>query len=75
MICDFEITFNLEAGGYSIHFSVGMPASESAAEIGYDQTPLIGPINITWDYVADKAPFTGMMGLPLAYSMSPMSPV
>ena len=70
-ICDFEITFNLEAGGYSMHFSAGMPGVEGAPGIGYDQTPSIGPINITWDYLADKAPFTGMMGLPFSYSMAP----
>lgn len=69
-VCDFEITFNLEAGGYSIHFSAGMPGTDGAPGINYDQTPSIGPINITWDYSTDKAPFTGMMGLPLSCSMA-----
>lgn len=70
LVCDFEITFNLEAGGYSIHFSVGMPGQGEGAEICYDQTQSIGPINITWDYQAEKAPFTGMMGLPFACSIA-----
>lgn len=65
IVCDFEITMNLEGGGYSIHFSVGTPRSEIATEICYDQTPPIGPININWDYLAEMAPFTGMVGLPI----------
>lgn len=65
VVCDFEIIFNLEAGGYSIHFSAGMPGEGSTSQIGYDQTSPIGPINITWDYQAEKAPFTGMLGLPV----------
>ena len=69
-VFDFEITFNLEASCYSIHFSAGMPSVKGAAEIGYDQTPSIGPLNITWDYSTYKAPFTGMMGLPLSCSMA-----
>lgn len=70
VVCDFEITLNLEAGGYSIHFSVGMPGGRGAAEICYDQTQPIGPLNITWDYQAEKAPFTGMVGLPCACSIA-----
>lgn len=70
LICDFEITFNLEAGGYSIHFSAGMPGEGSTTQICYGQTPSIGPINITWDYQTEKAPFTGMMGLPVVCTLA-----
>ena len=70
LVCDFEITFNLEAGGYSIHFSAGMPGEGSTSQVCYDQTPPIGPINITWDYLAENAPFTGMIGLPFVCSIA-----
>lgn len=69
VVCDFEITFNLEAGGYSIHFGIGV-LEGGGAEICYDQTPPIGPINITWDYQVEKPPFTGMVGLPVACSIA-----
>lgn len=70
LVCDFEITFNLEAGGYSVHFSAGLPGEGSTTQICYDQTPPIGPINITWDYQTENAPFTGMMGLPFVCSIA-----
>jgi len=70
VVCDFVITLNLEASPYSIHFSANIYDVEGASAVSFDQTPSIGPINIHWDYLADKAPFTGMVGLPLSFSIA-----
>jgi lipopolysaccharide transport system ATP-binding protein len=53
----------LEAGSYS--FTVSLGQSEGAGSGGtlIDETPMLGPIQVTWDYHAEVPPFYGMVGL------------
>lgn len=62
---EFNVTFNLEAGNYSIHFSVSSEDSDGGLSICHHQTESIGPIVVSWDYQSKRPPFTGMVGLPI----------
>ena len=63
----FELSMDLmlEAGLYSLGISL---AYQSGPNIGcmIDETGMIGPINITWNYEEEVAPFLGPVGIPFS---------
>ena len=52
----------LESGLYSLQIGYGFPEINSGARI--DNTAWFGPLEISWDYHNEKAPFLGMFGPP-----------
>lgn len=64
----FAITCDLEAGPYTLHFSVSSPSDLPNRGATIDETPWLGPLAIKWDYENHKAPFLGMFDLPIVCS-------
>ncbi len=62
---DFEITFNFEAGLYTVCGVIGLPSAKPNRGIRSDATPWAGPIKVDWDYENRSAPFLGMFGPPV----------
>jgi lipopolysaccharide transport system ATP-binding protein len=62
---DFEITFNLEAGLYTVCGVIGLPSAKPNRGFRSDATPWAGPIKVDWDYENRSAPFLGMFGPPV----------
>ena len=63
MFFDLWIDMLLEAGNYSITVTLGYATGLNVGE-RLDQTPVIGPVQLTWDYNMEAAPFIGLCGLP-----------
>jgi lipopolysaccharide transport system ATP-binding protein len=55
----------IEAGQYGLMVNLGY---EHERNQGYvlDETGMIGPINVSWDYQKETAPFLGQVGLPVS---------
>lgn len=64
-IFEIEIELSLEAGLYSLMVSYGQPIGANHGK-SIDCTDWFGPLQVDWDYEAEKAPFLGMFGLPAA---------
>lgn len=66
-VCILELSMDLmfQAGLYSLGISL---AHQSGPNIGcmIDETGMIGPINITWNYEEEVAPFLGPVGIPFS---------
>lgn len=64
----FKIQCDMEAGGYTIHFSLSSPGVLPNRATTVDETPWLGPLTVEWDYENKKAPFLGMFALPVSCS-------
>lgn len=60
-----EISCMIEAGLYSILIEFGLLKAPNIGE-KLDKTGWLGPIEVSWDYESNKAPFLGMFGLPVS---------
>lgn len=60
----FTISFPIEAGEYGIQFNAGIISELGVGEI-IDETPLLGPISVCFDYSKVKAPFYGQYHMPV----------
>ena len=58
VICELRLELMLESGQYSLEASCGATTLPNRGTL-LDSTPLIGPIDIFWDYDRDTAPFLG----------------
>jgi lipopolysaccharide transport system ATP-binding protein len=60
----FEVTVCplIEAGNYSFSVSLGQAGNVGTGTM-IDETPMLGPIEVVWDYQKDVPPFYGMVGL------------
>jgi lipopolysaccharide transport system ATP-binding protein len=61
-IFDLQVSLSIEAGNYSVAFSMSRLTGPNVGE-NLDATGPIGPITIRWDYERETAPFLGMVGL------------
>jgi lipopolysaccharide transport system ATP-binding protein len=63
LVFELCLTLALEAGPYSFTVYLGLEGQPNRG-IGLDETPPLGPLQVTWDYEKDVAPFLGQVGLP-----------
>lgn len=61
-ILSLTMRMAFEAGQYSLKFYSVEPGDEGNSGKVIDETDWIGPIQISWDYSAQTAPFLGMFG-------------
>ncbi len=61
---EIELKLNIEAGSYTIMLSLEQSKLVPNETHRIYASPWIGPIEVRWDYRAQKAPFLGMVGLP-----------
>lgn len=64
----FNIKCDLEAGAYTLHFSLSSPGTLPNRATTIDESPWLGPFSVEWDYENKKAPFLGMFDLPVSCS-------
>lgn len=64
----FKVKCDMEAGVYTLHFSISSPGNLPNRATTVDETPWLGPLSVEWDYENYKAPFLGMFDLPVACS-------
>jgi lipopolysaccharide transport system ATP-binding protein len=64
-VFEFEIECMLEAGEYSLMVAFGPPTNLPNQGNMLDQSNWFGPIQVTWNYETEVAPFLGMFGLPV----------
>lgn len=62
---DFTVTFNLEAGLYTLCAILGHPDARPNRGARLAATGWFGPLKIEWDYETERAPFLGMFGPPV----------
>jgi lipopolysaccharide transport system ATP-binding protein len=67
MMFELKALLLLEAGNYSVQVRLGVQTAPNEGRLIHS-TEWLGPINVYWDYEADVAPFTGMVGLPISGS-------
>ena len=67
VICELRLELMLESGQYSLVASCGATTLPNRGTL-LDSTPPIGPIDISWNYDRDIAPFLGKFGLPIECS-------
>lgn len=66
----FKIKCDMEAGPYTMHFSLSSPGDLPNRATTIDETPWLGPLAVEWDYENKKAPFLGMFDLPVTCSFT-----
>jgi lipopolysaccharide transport system ATP-binding protein len=59
-----EVEMNLEAGQYSVMVNLSYIEENPNQGVLLDETTWFGPVEITWNYLSEAAPFLGMFGLP-----------
>lgn len=65
VFCSLNLEMGIEAGEYTIDFSLGEPLEgEPNAGVYIHRTPRIGPILVRWEYSQEKAPFLGAFNIP-----------
>ncbi len=64
----FDIKCDMEAGDYTVHFSLSFPGTLPNRATTIDESPWLGPFSVEWDYENKKAPFLGMFDLPVSCS-------
>jgi lipopolysaccharide transport system ATP-binding protein len=69
-----ELRMQLEAGEYSVQFNLGKASMQLNQGIVLDETPWLGPLNLSWNYSTEVAPFLGMFGLPAQAGPPTVSP-
>lgn len=62
-ILEVELDLMLEAGLYSLMVSYGHPVAANRGN-RIEETDWFGPLQISWDYEMEIAPFLGMFGVP-----------
>ena len=67
---ELAVDFHLEAGEYTFCARLGTAASSPNQGVSMDVTDWLGPVQVTWDYASERAPFLGMFGLPVRCSFS-----
>lgn len=60
---ELDVTLMLEAGEYGVTVNLGFEQSKNRGVV-LDETPMLGPIQLKWDYENEMAPFLGQVGLP-----------
>ena len=60
-----KVKANIEAGLYTIDINLGKDLLDSNTGTAVGKKISIGPVEICWDYLTQKAPFLGMVGLPV----------
>jgi lipopolysaccharide transport system ATP-binding protein len=63
----FDLDLAIEAGRYSFQVYLGMPTGPNVGQV-HDESPVLGPVSIEWDYERERAPFYGMFGVPAKVS-------
>lgn len=62
-VFEFFTRLSVEAGEYSLSFSLSSVEPNGYIDKGVDSTPWIGPIQVIWNYQTDIPPFYGLVGL------------
>lgn len=63
----FQLKMNLaiEAGCYTFNAKLAHPLEGgNRPEFFIDETPWLGPLQVTWNYNLEAPPFHGLVGLP-----------
>lgn len=63
IVFEIEVDCLLEAGLYTLMVTLGIPLEVNTGE-AWDSTGWFGPLQIDWNYSAERAPFLGMFGIP-----------
>ncbi len=63
-VVDIEIQLLLESGAYGVSVNLGIKTGCNRGEV-LNETGVLGPISVTWDYDSEVAPFLGRVGLPV----------
>ncbi|MBU3549909.1 ABC transporter ATP-binding protein [Polynucleobacter sp. MWH-Berg-3C6] len=69
-IFSINIQMMIESGQYSFMFSLGIIGSQLNQGVTLDETPWLGPLNVTWDYSSETPLFYGMFGLPVKINLA-----
>ena len=69
-IFELAVNFQLEAGEYTFCARLGTSADSPNQGVSMDVSDWLGPLQVTWDYSLEPAPFLGMFGLPVRCSFS-----
>lgn len=67
---EIKIQLMIEAGEYGLLLNLGYEIEKNRGAVVHE-TPIIGPINVTWDYERETAPFLGQVGLPVSARFVP----
>lgn len=59
---DLAVNLNFEGGRYSAQVLLAVPSALANRAARLDSSPWVGPIEVTWDYENERAPFLGMFG-------------
>jgi lipopolysaccharide transport system ATP-binding protein len=63
-ILELRLKCMLEAGLYTFAVSLNLSLKEPNRGEIFDESPWLGPMQIVWNYVEQRAPFLGMFGIP-----------
>lgn len=63
-VLEFQVQLMLEAGLYSFQVAYSISNGANTA-VRLDETSWLGPLQTLWDYESERAPFLGMVGLPV----------
>jgi lipopolysaccharide transport system ATP-binding protein len=69
----FDIDLAIEAGRYSFQVYLGAPTGPNVGHV-HDESPVLGPVSVEWDYERERAPFYGMFGVPAKVSAQVVRP-
>ena len=64
-LLELKMSAMIEAGLYSFCINLGLPSLLPNRGSEVEKTPWLGPITVSWDYENERAPFLGMVGLPV----------
>jgi lipopolysaccharide transport system ATP-binding protein len=62
---ELEMDLMIEAGQYGLLVNLGYETEKNRGQV-LDETGILGPINVNWNYDKDLAPFLGKVGLPVS---------
>lgn len=62
---EFCFDLNIEAGQYSYKIILAKQNQFCNKGPSINETPWLGPLDVSWDYENQKAPFLGMFGIPV----------
>jgi len=60
---ELNIQLSIESGGYSLCASLVRASENGTSGVVIDETPLLGPFSVYWDYTQDIPPFYGLAGM------------
>ncbi|KTD45233.1 ABC transporter of LPS O-antigen [Legionella quinlivanii] len=64
-VFELQMKLMVEAGQYSLMVTQGYERAKNRGQ-RLDETDLLGPITVSWDYENETAPFLGQVGLPVS---------